>query len=83
MLFALYLCAVLSLTFLPFRLDPTAGSYAFDSTLLAIVRGEYTAGSWVLAMMLGNILMLVLLAFWLLCSGSGSGDCGCFLWGWV
>lgn len=62
-LLALYLCAVLSLTFLPFRLDPTAGSYAFDSTLLAIVRGEYTAGSWVLAMMLGNILMLVPFGF--------------------
>ena len=62
-LFALYLCAVLSLTFLPFRLDPAAGSYAFDSTLLAIVQGEYTAGNWVLAMMLGNILMLVPFGF--------------------
>lgn len=58
-LFALYLCAVLSLTFLPFRLDPAAGSYALDSTLLAIARGEYAAGSWVWAMMLGNVLMLV------------------------
>lgn len=58
-LFALYLCAVLSLTFLPFRFAPAAGSYAFDSTLLAIARGTYTAGSWVWAMMLGNVLMLV------------------------
>lgn len=58
-LFVLYLFAVLSLTFLPFRFDPGAGSYALDSTLLAIARGTYTAGSWVWAMMLGNVLLLI------------------------
>lgn len=62
-LFTLYLCAVLALTFLPFRLDPGAGSYAFDSTLLAMARGEYTAGNWVWAMMAGNVLMLVPFGF--------------------
>lgn len=62
-LFALYLCAVLSLTLLPFRLNPAAGSYALNSTLLSIARGEYAAGSWVWAMMLGNVLMLVPFGF--------------------
>lgn len=62
-LFALYFCAVLSLTFLPFRLNPAAGSYALDSTLLAIAQGRYTAGRWVWAMMLGNVLMLAPFGF--------------------
>lgn len=58
-LFSLYIAALLSLTFLPFRFAPDAGAFSLDSTLLAIIRGEYTAGSWVWAMMLGNVLMLV------------------------
>lgn len=58
-LFVLYLAVVLSLTFLPFRFAPGEGSYALDSTLLEIFQGTYTAGSWVWAMMLGNVLMLV------------------------
>lgn len=58
-LFALYIAAMLSLTFLPFRFAPDAGAFAFDSTLLAIAQGTYTAGNWVWAMMLGNVLMLV------------------------
>lgn len=58
-LFALYLAVVLSLTFLPFRFAPGEGSYALDSTLLAITQGTYTAGSWVWIMILGNVLMLV------------------------
>ena len=62
-LFALYLAAVLSLTFLPFRFDPGAGEFAFNSTLLAIAQGTYTAGSWVWAMMLGNVLMLIPFGF--------------------
>lgn len=62
-LFALYLCTVLALTLLPFRLDPAAGNCALDSTLLAMARGEYTAGNWVWAMMLGNVLMLVPFGF--------------------
>lgn len=62
-LFALYLAAVLSLTFLPFRFAPAEGGFAFDSTLLAIAQGTYTAGSWVWAMMLGNILMLLPFGF--------------------
>ncbi len=62
-LFALYLAAVLSLTLLPFRFAPGAGTFAFDSTLLAIARGEYIAGAWVWAMMLGNALMLLPFGF--------------------
>jgi glycopeptide antibiotics resistance protein len=62
-LFALYLCAVLSLTFLPFRFAPDAGAYTFNSTLLEIVQGTYTAGNWVWAMMLGNVLMLIPFGF--------------------
>lgn len=62
-LFALYICAVLSLTFLPVQFAPSAGSYALDSTLLAIIRGQYTAGNWVWAMMLGNVLLLVPFGF--------------------
>lgn len=62
-LFALYLAALLSLTFLPFRFDPGAGSYALASTLLAIAQGTYTAGIWVWAMMLGNVLMLLPFGF--------------------
>ena len=62
-LFALYIAAVLSLTFLPLRFDPGAGEFAFNSTLLAIAQGTYTAGSWVWAMMLGNVLMLVPFGF--------------------
>lgn len=57
-LFALYIAAVLSLVFLPLCFAPNAGAFAFDSTLLAIAQGTYTAGSWVWAMMLGNVLML-------------------------
>lgn len=62
-LFVLYLCAVLSLTFLPFRFAPDIGAFALDSTLLAIAQGTYTAGSWVWAMMLGNVLMLIPFGF--------------------
>ena len=62
-LFVLYLATVLSLTFLPFRFAPAAGAFAFDSTLLAIAQGTYTAGNWVWAMMLGNVLMLIPFGF--------------------
>jgi len=62
-LFALYLASVLSLTLLPFRFAPDAGAFAFDSTLLTIARGEYIAGAWVWAMMLGNALMLLPFGF--------------------
>ncbi len=62
-LFALYLCAVFSLTFFPFRITPYLGCYEFNSTLLAMTRGEYTAGNWVWAMMAGNVLMLVPFGF--------------------
>lgn len=62
-LFALYLATLLSLTFLPFRFAPDIGAFAFDSTLLEIAQGRYTAGSWVWAMMLGNVLMLVPFGF--------------------
>ena len=62
-LFVLYLAVVLSLTFLPFRFAPGEGSYALDSTLLAIAQGTYTAGSWVWIMILGNVLMLIPFGF--------------------
>lgn len=62
-LFALYFCAVLSLTFFPFRLTPYLGRYEFNSTLLAMAQGEYTAGSWTRTMLLGNVLMLVPFGF--------------------
>lgn len=62
-LFASYIAAALSLTFLPFRFAPDVGAFAFDSTLLAMAQGTYTAGSWVWAMMLGNVLMLVPFGF--------------------
>jgi len=62
-LFTVYIATVLSLTFLPFHFAPDAGLFAFDSTLLAIARGEYTAGAWVWAMMLGNVLMLLPFGF--------------------
>ncbi len=59
-LFALYLCTVLAITFLPFHFMPGAvGRYEFDSTILAMARGEYAAGNWVWAMMTGNVLMLI------------------------
>lgn len=62
-LFALYLCAVFSLTFFPFRITPYLGRYEFNSTLLEIVQGTYTAGNWVWAMIAGNVLMLVPFGF--------------------
>ena len=63
-LFALYLCAVFSLTFLPFRVIPGVISrYEFNSTLLEIVQGTYIAGNWVWAMIAGNVLMLVPFGF--------------------
>lgn len=59
-LFALYIAAVLSLTFLPFRVIPgVLGRYEFNSTLLEIVQGTYIAGNWTRTMLLGNVLMLV------------------------
>ena len=63
-LVALYLCAVFSLTFLPLHIIPgMAGRYEFNSTLLAMARGEYAAGNWVWAMITGNVLMLVPFGF--------------------
>ena len=62
-LFALYLATLLSLTFLPFRFAPGEGGFAFNSTLLAIAQGTYTAGSWVWTMILGNALMLIPFGF--------------------
>ena len=62
-LFALYLATVLSMTFLPLPFFFGLGEFALNSTLLAIVQGTYTAGSWVWAMMLGNVLMLIPFGF--------------------
>ena len=66
--FACYAAVVLSLTFLPlpywgFMFRPSPGHYDFDSTLLAMLRGEYTTGKWGLTMLFANVLMFVPLGF--------------------
>lgn len=66
--FACYAAMVLSLTFLPlpywrFLFSPTPGHYDFDSTLLAMLRGEYTTGEWGMTMFIANVLMFVPLGF--------------------
>ena len=64
--FACYAAVVLSLTFLPFwgfTFPPKPGYYDFHSTLLAMLRGEYTTGQWGLAMLIANVLMFVPLGF--------------------
>lgn len=66
--FACYVAVVLSLTFLPlpfwrFLFHPSPSHYDFDSTLLAMWRGEYSAGQWVYTMLAANVLMFVPLGF--------------------
>ena len=66
--FACYAAVVLSLTFLPlpywrFLFSPTPSHYDFDSTLLAVLRGEYTTGKWGLTMFVANVLMFIPLGF--------------------
>ena len=66
--FACYAAVVLSLTFLPlpywrFLFSPDPSHYDFDSTLLAMLRGEYTTGEWGLTMLIANVLMFVPLGF--------------------
>lgn len=67
-LIACYAAVVLSLTFLPlpfwrFLFSPSPSHYDFDSTLLAIWRGEYTAGQWVYTMLVGNVVMFIPFGF--------------------
>ena len=64
--FAIYAAVVLSLTFLPlpfWRFMFSPSRYEFHSTLLAILRGEYTTGRWGLTMLIANVLMFVPLGF--------------------
>ena len=66
--FACYAAVVLSLTFLPlpywrFLFSPSPSHYDFDSTLLAMLRGEYTTGEWGLTMFIANVLMFIPLGF--------------------
>ena len=66
--FACYAAVVLSLTFLPlpywrFLFSPDPSHYDFDSTLLAMLRGEYATGEWGLTMLIANVLMFVPLGF--------------------
>lgn len=60
-LFTLYAAVVISLTFLPISFDK--GYFQFNSALLLMLRGEYTADHWGFSMVLGNILMFVPLGF--------------------
>ena len=67
-IFACYAAVVLSLTFLPlsywrFLFSPDPGHYDFNSTLLAMLRGEYTTGKWGMTMFIANVLMFVPLGF--------------------
>ena len=66
--FACYAAVVLSLTFLPlpfwgFMFHPTPSHYDFNSTLLAMLRGEHTIYQWGLTMLIANVLMFVPLGF--------------------
>ena len=66
--FACYAVVVLSLTFLPlsywgFWFSPSTSYYEFNSTLLAMLRGEYTTGRWGQTMLIANVLMFVPLGF--------------------
>ena len=66
--FACYAAVVLSLTFLPlpfwrFLFSPSPSHYDFDSTLLAMLRGEYTTGQWGMTMFIANVLMFIPLGF--------------------
>ena len=66
--FACYIAVVLSLTFLPlpfwgFIFHPSPSHYDFHSTLLAMLRGEYTTGKWGMTMLIANMLMFVPLGF--------------------
>lgn len=66
--FACYAAVVLSLTFLPlpfwrFMFSPSPSHYDFNSTLLAMLRGEYTTGEWGMTMFIANVLMFVPLGF--------------------
>ena len=66
--FACYASVVLSLTFLPlpfwrFMFSPNPSHYDFNSTLLAMLRGEHTIYQWGLTMLIANVLMFVPLGF--------------------
>lgn len=66
--FACYAAVVVSLTFLPlpfwrFMFSPSPSHYEFNSTLLALWRGEYTTGKWGMTMLIANVLMFIPLGF--------------------
>ena len=64
--FACYAAVVLSLTFLPFWgfiFPPSPSHYDFNSTLLAMLRGEHTIYQWGLTMLIANVLLFVPLGF--------------------
>lgn len=56
--FAVYMGAILALTLLPprFTFPPV---YTFRSTMLAMWRGEYIGGKWILTMLVGNVVMFI------------------------
>ena len=66
--FACYAAVVLSLTFLPlpfwrFMFHPSPSHYDFNSTLLAMLRGEHTIYRWGVTMLIANVLLFVPLGF--------------------
>lgn len=61
--FTAYLALVFSLTFTPIRFTFPQEGFRFQSTLLAMMRGEYTTGEWGLTMLAGNVVMLMPLGF--------------------
>ncbi len=62
LVFALYVSAVLSLTYLPL-LPMSAGGFSFNSTVWGLLTGTYTAGSWVYTMLAANVVMFLPLGF--------------------
>lgn len=62
LVFALYVSAVLSLTYLPL-LPMAEGGFTLDSTIWGILTGTYTAGSWVYTMLAANVVMFLPLGF--------------------
>ena len=62
LVFALYVSAVLSLTYLPLR-PMSEGGFSFNSTIWGLLTGTYTAGSWVFTMMAANVVMFLPLGF--------------------
>lgn len=59
LVFDVYIAAVLSLTFIPFRFTFPPVRFQFQSMLLMLIRGQFVIGSWWRSMIVLNVCMFL------------------------